>query len=169
MLRKLYKDTNFDKEKYDIQITDKSTGEILNTSDRSIIFRKLTGESSFSSKNYCYLDTDRLSALIKKDIKYNELGVLMFIITNISFRNNVCMIDNGDGRPHTTKTISELLKISQQATKKILNRLMELDVISQQVLKNNKQLGKVYCVNPHLLRRGKKFDSSIDVMFDDLL
>ena len=154
---KRYKDTKLK------ELVDTETGEIIDTSELGLIQRASTGEISISSKTYAYLDTNVLSNLIKIGIKQVDLALLVTLSSNLLIGCNVCMKDEND--PHTTSSIAKLIGNSDQAVKIKLNRLIKLKALHYGILKENKRLGKVYIINPHIIRKGLKFKASLGIIF----
>ena len=147
------------------EITNKETGEIITFGNQNKVFAtKLTGEVEYSSTDYSYFDNGKCIELFNKGIKYNELGVLIIMSLQISRRYNVCMYDAKT--PFTTKTLSEILKITPQATRNIIRRLIELKIIAHVFLNDRKDLGKVYVVDPQLIRKGKLFSGNLKQLFE---
>lgn len=142
----------------------KLTGEIEEFEKDSKVFTtKLTGDVEYNSKNYSYLDNDKLIELLNKEIKYNELGVLITMSVQLMKRYNICMYD--EITPFSTKTLSEILKITPQATRNIIRRLIELNIVAEVTIKEMKHLGKVFVINPQLIRKGKQFSGQLGQYF----
>ena len=145
----------------------KTTGEVEEFEKETKVFTtKLTGDVEYSSKNYSYLDNDKLIELINRGIKYNELGVLITLSVQLLKRYNICMYD--DSTPFTTKTLSEVLKITPQATRNIIRRLIELNVLAHATIKEMQHLGKVYIIDPQLIRKGKQFSGKLGQHFRNI-
>jgi len=70
--------------------------------------------------------------------------------------------------PHTTKSISLLINNSPQATKNKLNSLIELGILYHGEIKEKKSWGKVYILNPHLVRKGKILKGYLKEIFFDI-
>lgn len=162
MIKKI-KTEQLSSDKY--SLVNKETGVVEEFDKDSKVFAtKLTGEVEYSSKDYSYLDNTKCIELFKKGIKYNELGVLIIMSLQLLRRYNVCMYDAST--PFTTKSLSEILKITPQATRNILRRLIELDVVAHVTINEIKHLGKVYIVNPQLIRKGKLFSGKLGQFFN---
>jgi hypothetical protein len=145
----------------------KTTGEVEEFEKETKVYTsKLTGDVEYSSKNYSYLDNDKLIELLNKGIKYNELGVLITLSVQLMKRYNICMYN--DSTPFTTKTLSDILKITPQATRNIIRRLIELNVLAQVTLKEMKHLGKVYIIDPQFIRKGKLFNGKLGQNFNNI-
>ena len=166
IVTKLYKVKNMSK--HGDSILDTVTGEITNIEKSAGLFsKKMTGDISISSKNYVYLDTDKLTILLKKGIKQVDLAILISITSNLLAKYNVCMLD--DKSAHRASTIAILTESTQQSVKVKLKRLETLGLLFHGILKDKKSLGKVYVVNPHLLRKGHDQCGTLRVLFDDIL
>jgi hypothetical protein len=147
-------------------LVNKTTGEVEEfEKDTKVFTTKLTGSVEYSSKNYSYLDNDKLIELLNKGIKYNELGVLITMSVQLMKRYNICMYD--DSTPFTTKTLSEILKITPQATRNIIRRLIKLNIVAEVTLKEVKHYGKVFVINPQLIRKGKQFSGQVGQYFSE--
>ena len=163
---KLYKDKKI--QIHSDSIVDTDTAEIIDIEKSSSLFsRKFTGDISITSKNYVYLDTDKVTILLKKGIKQVDLALLISLTSNLLAKYNICMLD--DKSVHKASTIAILTESTQQSVKVKLNRLENLGLLFHGTLKDKKSLGKVYVINPHLLRKGTRQSGTIGVLFDDIL
>lgn len=147
-------------------LVDSTTGEIVEIGNINVMARKSTGEISISSKTFVYLDTDKLSILLDNGIKQVELALLMTISSNLLLGSNICM--KNDDNPHTASSIGKLIGTTSQSVKLKLHRLEELGVLHYGIMRENKRLGKVYIVNPHIIRKGLKLKGSLATIFDDI-
>jgi hypothetical protein len=149
-------------------ITDTGTGEVIDTSELGLLQRTNTGEISINSKAFVYLDTDKLLTLLANGITQVELAMLITISSNLLIGSNICMKNDND--PHTTESIAKLISktTTTQSVKGKLKKLEKLGVLYYGMMKENKRLGKVYIVNPHIIRRGVKLKGSLALMFDDI-
>ena len=147
-------------------ITDTETGEIINTSELGLLQRTGTGEISITSKAFVYLDTDKLLILLHNEITQVELALLITVSSNLLLGSNICMKDEND--PHTTESIAKLTKTTTQSVRGKLKRLEKLGILHYGIMRENKRLGKVYIVNPHIIRRGVKLKGSLATLFDDI-
>ena len=159
-----YKDTKLNTTNK--MLVDSETGEIVEIGNINVMARTSTGEISINSKTFVYLDTDKLSILLANGIKQVELALLMTISSNLLLGSNICMIN--DDNPHTTLSIAKLIGNTEQAVKLKLNRLKHLGVLHYGIMRENKRLGKVYIVNPHIIRKGVKLKGSLATIFDDI-
>ena len=100
-----------------------------------------------------------------KGIKFNELGFLISMCQNLMFNYNISMYDLKT--PHSAKSLSIQLNITEQSASRLLRRLIELDIVHKGKLDEMKNLGIVYIINPYFIRVGKNFSSKIDELFDD--
>lgn len=151
------------------ELVDPKTGEIFDLKNSNVIVRKETGNFSINSTSYVYLDTYKLSILINKGIKQVDLALLITLSSNLHYYNNagynICMKDDN---PHTTKSIGQLINNSPQATKNKLNNLIGLGLLYHGEIKEKKGWGKVYVVNPHLIRKGKSVKKYLGEIFNDI-
>lgn len=149
-------------------IADTLTGEIYEVGNSSTLFaRTLTGNIIISSKNYVYLDTDKLLILIQNGIKQVDLAILISLAGNLLIKYNICMMD--DKNPHKTSSIAKLTDSTEQSVKIKLNRLVKSGLLYHGTIKEKKGFGKVYIINPHLLRKGKEQSSTLSSLFDDIV
>lgn len=163
-IKQRYKDTKMNTANK--VFADSETGEIIDTSGFNLMKRTSTGEISIDSKAFVYLDTDKLLTLLANDIKQVELALLITISGNLLLGSNICM--KNDDNPHTTESIAKLIGTTPQSVKIKLNRLKQLGVLHYGIMKENKRLGKVYIVNPHIIRKGRKLKGSLATLFNDI-
>lgn len=146
---------------------DTTTGEIIDLENAylsRLIDLKLV---EYHYDHYVYLNTNRLSQLIKHGVDLSEIGLLMAISIRLKPILNVCL--QNDDKPHTTRSISELIGYSQDRTKKKLDKLVDLGIIGYQRIKGHEDLRKVYHVNPHYVRIGYNYSEEIPVLFNDTI
>jgi predicted transcriptional regulator len=148
-------------------IYDKETGEPIELDYGKITASKPTKQVSVSSKNYLYLDTDRLKILKGNGIPDFEIGLLVLMCSNLAFNNNVAM--NDEGVPHTSSSIAEMLGQTSQAVRRKLRKLEEMGVVKKTNIPGHRDMGKVYLVNPYLIRRGKNFSDFLSQIFTDIV
>lgn len=161
-IKRLYKDT---KVKASAVVDD--NGEIIEIKNSNLMQRTTTGEISISSSEYVYLDTQKLSLLLNiKKIKQVDLALIVSLSTDLLLNHNICMID--DDKPHTTSSIAKLAGCTNQAVKLKLNRLIDLGLLHYGVISSKKRLGKVYVLNPYLIRKGRKLAGYLTELFDDI-
>lgn len=160
-----YKEDQLSSERY--ALVDKETWEVEEFKNSIMVKKIKTSEVTFHSKSYLYLDTDRLKMLHSHGIREVELGLLILMSSNLSFALNICMQD--DGTPHKTLSISKLVNKTPQDTNIKLKRLVEFGVLAYQKIPAHEHLGKVYIVNPNLIRRGKDFSNFIPTIFNDFM
>ena len=145
-------------------IYDKSTGaEVEVNKGVNVYALHMSDDVVYDSKDYSYLDNNALVNLIHYGMKHHELGVLIMMSTNFMPHLNVCL--DAKGYPFTTKSLSLLLKKTPQNTKSILNNLIKKGAIYYGFIPNAIHLGKVYVVNPQLLRKGKTFSGELPKLF----
>jgi len=159
-IKQRYKDTKAK------EIIDYETGEIIDVSHTGLIERRSTDDITISSKAYVVLDTDQLFTLLDNGVKQVELALLISISSNLMIGSNICMIN--DAKPHTTESIAKLIGTTPQSVKLKLNSLQKIGVIHYGIMKENKRLGKVYIVNPHIIRKGHKMKQSLGTTFDEI-
>jgi hypothetical protein len=159
-IKQRYKDTKAK------EIVDYETGEIIDVSHTGLIERKSTNDISISSKAYVYLDTDQLFTLLANGITQVELALLVTVSNNLMIGSNICMIN--DDKPHTADSIAKLIGTTRQSVKLKLKNLDKIGVIYHGIMKENKRLGKVYIVNPHIIRKGHKMKQSLGTIFDEI-
>ena len=167
-IKKEYKDKKF-AANID-ELVDPKTGEIFDLKEINLIIRKETGNFSINTPSYVYLDTYKLSILIKNGIKQVDLALLISLSINLHYYNNagynICMEDD---HPHTTKSIGQLINNCPQATKNKLNSLIKLGLLYYGEIKEKKSWGKVYILNPHLIRKGKFLKKYLKEIFNDIV
>lgn len=162
-MKKLYKEEKLDLE--NTTIIDNKTGEVLELKNTTVIKRTSTGKSTVSSNKYLILDQERFEAIQVKGIKFNELGFLISMCQNLMFNYNISMYDLKT--PHSAKSLSIKLNITEQSANRLLRRLIELDIVHKGKLNEMKHLGTVYIINPYFIRVGKNFSSKLGELFND--
>jgi predicted transcriptional regulator len=162
-MKKLYKEEKIDLD--NTTIIDNNTGEVIEFKNTTVIKRTTTGKSTVSSNKYLILDQERFEAIQTKGIKLNELGFLISMCQNLMFNYNISMYDLKT--PHSAKSLSIKLNITEQSASRLLRRLIELDIVHKGKLDEMKNLGTVYIINPYFIRVGKNFSSKLDELFDD--
>lgn len=161
-IKRLYKDKKVKASAF----VDTETGEVIEMKDSTLMQRVTTGEISINSKEYVNLDTEILRIILnKKKIKQVDLALIVSLSQNLLLNNNICMID--DDNPHKTSTIAEVAGCTEQAVKLKLNRLIDLGLVYYGVIHSKKRLGKVYVINPHFIRKGKKMAGYLTELFDN--
>ncbi len=148
-----------------LEIREKDTGKIKPTEGR-VIVRKSTGKINVEYKEYLYLDLVNLRTILSKGIKQVELGLLLTLCSNLLQNENICMQDNGE--PHTTLSIAELTKNTEQAAKKKLNSLVKMGLLDYSKALVKMKFKKVYRINPHIIKKGIDLDMQLATMFDDI-
>jgi len=145
------------------EIVDISTGEIIPVDNSTLLKRTSTGEITINSKEYVYVDTFNLSKLLLAGIKQVDLALLLSISNNLLINYNICL--DSAGKPLTTASIAKLINNTEQSVRRKLNRL-----IDQGLLHYGKydRYGKVYIVNPFLIRKGRKLNAGLSRLFDDI-
>lgn len=162
-MRRLYKEERLDLE--NTTIIDNKTSEVLEFKNTTVIKKIPTGKSTVSSNKYVILDQDRLGAIQEKGIKINELGFLITMCQNLMFNYNISMYDLKT--PHSAKSLSIKLNITEQSANRLLRKLIGLGIVYKGKLNEMKSLGVVYIVNPYFIRVGKNFSSKLGELFND--
>lgn len=155
-----YKDTKVK------EIVNIETGEIMDVSHMGLLQRESADYISYNSSQYFYLDTEQLYKLLANGIKQVELALLITISSNLMMKTNICMIN--DEKPHTTESIAKFIGTTPQSVKRNLKSLEKLGLLHHGILKENKRLGKVYIVNPHIIRKGHRMKVSLGTIFDEI-
>lgn len=163
-VKRRYKDTKLNTTNK--MLYDSNTYVLSDIGNITVMERKDTGEITINSKAYVYLDTNCLTNLLQNGIKEVDLALLISLSSNLLIGHNICMRNEFD--PHTTATIAKQFGHSVQAIKKKLNRLVELNVLFYGVFKDKKSMGKVYVINPHLIRKGAKLRATLGDIFNDI-
>jgi DNA-binding MarR family transcriptional regulator len=146
---------------------DTTTGVVIDLGSAYVYRLSDTKLVKYDCDHYVYLNTNRLSELIKYGMDLSEIGLLMAISIRLKPILNVCL--QIDDKPHTTRSISELIGYSSDRTKKKLDKLIELGIIGYQRIKGHEDLRKVYHVNPHYVRIGYNYSEEIPVLFNDTI
>lgn len=155
-----YKDTKVK------EIVNFDTGEIMDVSHMGLLQRESADYITYNSTQYFYLDTEQLYKLLSNGIKQVELALLITISSDLMMKTNICMIN--DEKPHTAESIAKLIGTTRQSVKRNLKSLEELGVLHYGIMKENKRLGKVYIINPHIIRKGNKMKLSLRTIFDEI-
>ena len=158
----LYKDTKISISNN--EIVDPNSGELFDISNASLMKRTKTGEIAINYQEYFYLDTTKLNLLIKNKIKQVDLALLISI--SILTDHNICM--SKEDTPHSAATIGLLINNSKQAIKKKLNRLEDSGLLYHGYIRQRRRYGKVYVVNPHLIKKGHKHGAFLAELFNDI-
>jgi hypothetical protein len=119
------------------------------------------------SKRYYIIDEKRLRYIIlNRDISSNTLGALIVLTQNILQKFNICM-DSND-KPFNAIRLSKELNMSPQHSRNHIRELIEHDILHEGIVKGKEELKKVLVINPHFIRKGRRMDSSLRGLFDDL-
>jgi hypothetical protein len=145
----------------------KSTGERVDFTNEYIYRDVDMKQVIYDCDHFVYVNTERISSLIKNGMDLSEIGLLMVISIRLKPVLNVCM--QYDDKPHTTNSISKIIGYSQDRTKKKLDKLLESGVIGHQKIQGHENLGKVYYINPHYVRFGYKYSDIIPPLFYDTI
>lgn len=144
-------------------IVDTSTGEIIPVDNSTLFKRTSTGEITIHSQKYVYLDTINLTRLMNRGIKQVDLALLFSLSSNLLINYNIC-IDN-QGQPLNTASIAKLICNKTQPTKRKLNSLINQGLL---FYGNHNRYGKVYIVNPYIIRKGRNLSSKVVKLFYDI-
>lgn len=145
------------------EIVDMSTGEIIPVDNSTLYKRTSTGEITINSKEYVYVDIQNLSKLLNGDVKQVDLALLLSLSNNLLINYNICLDNTGE--PLNTASIAKLINNEKQSAKRKLNRLVKAGLLYHG--KNNR-FGKVYIINPYIIRRGRKLKAGLSTLFDDI-
>lgn len=147
------------------EIIDKETGEIFDISNAVLLKKTEIGKFSISYSSFIFLNTEELKLLLVAGIKDVDLALLISMSSNLVTGKNICLSD--DDTPHTAASIGKLISNSEQATKLKLNSLVKEGLLHYGVIKQEKGFGKVYVVNPHLIKKGVDFSVFLKELFDE--
>ena len=159
-----YKDKRIYTEDSDLVLS--KTGETIDITNGTIYKRTSTGEITVNYKEYVYMDTEKIRILLGQGLSQVELALLITISNNLLIGQNICMQD--DELPHTTKSFANLIGNSQQATKKKLNILISRGLLYYGKVFKEHKYGKVYVINPHIIKKGHKLNENLISLFDDI-
>lgn len=148
------------------EVADTETGEIINIGNSTLFKRTGTNEITINSKEYIYVDSENLNKLIRSGIKQVDLALLFSLSSNILIFDNICIDKNGE--PLKTSTIAVLIGNTIQPTKRKINRLIELGLLYYGIYQRKKLLGKVYIMNPYVIRKGRKSSIELSWLFNDI-
>lgn len=146
-------------------IVDSSTGEVLNTPGSRVFELKSTGHCDFDYARYAFFNTIAFSDLHAK-LKPSEMALLTVLIAGIEPNFNICM--QSQDHAHTTKSIAQALGETPQSVRRKLKRLIEHGVLHHGRMKHYKAkpLGKVYVLNPHVVKVGRKKPAELAELFN---
>lgn len=151
---------------YGNEIVDIETGEIINIGNSTLMKRSSTNQITINSKEYVYVDTQILTNLLKKGLRQVDLALLLSLSNNLLINHNICLDDYGE--PLKTSTIGLLVNNTVQAVNRKLNRLIQLGLLYYGSYKHYKSSGKVYILNPHIIRKGRYLSSGLPNLFNKL-
>ena len=145
------------------EIIDKETGEIFDVSNSVLLKRTEIGKISIGYTSFIYLNTEKLRALLVAGIKQVDLALLISMSSNLLIGKNISFKDADT--PHTAASIGKLIGLSEQSTKLKLNRMVDEGLLHYGTLEQEKHFGKVYVVNPNLIKKGLSFSNSLIELF----
>lgn len=147
------------------EIMDTETGETFDISNAILLKKTEIGKFSISYSSFIFLNTEELKLLLVAGIKDVDLALLISMSSNLVTGKNICLRD--DDTPHTTASIGKLINNSEQSTKLKLNRLVKEGLLHYGVLEKKEGFGKVYIVNPHLIKKGINFSFFLQKLFNE--
>ncbi len=149
-------------------VVDSNTGEILNTPGSHLLERKPTGHCEFDYTRYAYLNTIAYSDLQSR-LKPSEMSLLTVLIAGIEPNFNICM--QSQDHAHSTKSIAQALGETPQSVRRKLKRLIEHGVLYHGRMKHYKAkpLGKVYVLNPHIAKVGRRKSAELAELFNPVV
>ena len=145
------------------EIIDRETGEAFDISNAAILKKTETGKISIHYASFIYLNIEKLRGLLEKKIKQIDLALLISMSINLLISKNISLKD--DDTPHTASSIGKLIGLSEQSTKLKLNRMEDEGLLHYGTLKQEKHFGKVYVLNPSLIKKGLSFSNSLIELF----
>lgn len=151
------------------EIADTETGETFDISNSVLLKRTETGRISINYVLFNFINSKKLIDLLFLGIRDVDLALLICMSLNMTKGENICLEDNDD--PHSTASIAKMIGQTIQATKTKLNRLLKLELLYYGVVNHRRDSGKVYVINPNILKNGnyskvflkELFKGSIDV------
>lgn len=149
-----------------LELIDTTTGEIKEFKNASLIKRTDEGITQLNSLNYNIIDNDNLLKCLIGGLKQVDLALLLTISSNMMMKYNICL--DSQNNSLTTKSISEIIDQTEQNTKRKLNRLVKSNLLYYGKYWKKKKFGKVYIVNPNVIRKGHKFCPGITQLFFEL-
>lgn len=164
-MKQLVKDKIIDTTK--VGLYSKETAEILpDDSFGELMGRKRQNKVQINSKEYVYLDINRLNYLVSNGIKTSTLGFLFKIVPFAEMITNKLITD--EGTPQTSGSLSKAIGMRQQSVIRSLKELVDLDLIAlhKSLKKGERQF---YCLNPYLIRRGASVSNLLPELFNDPL
>lgn len=142
------------------------TGEIHDNNNGAIYQDVKDGTKSINYQSYFYSDAVAVHNLIKKGITQVELGLLFAISTGLKIDYNNCMLN--EETPHSTKSIAKKIGESPQSVKKKLNSLVDMNAIVYDEIYKIFSYGKVYIVNPHIIKKGRNIKPELLEVFNPI-
>jgi len=150
----------------DLVLFNTTTDEIKEFKNASLIKRTDEGIIQYNSSIYNIIDNDVLLKCLIRGVKQVDLGLLLTISNNLRMNYNICL--DSQNNPLTTKSISKIIGQTEQNTKRKLNRLVKSNLLYYGKYWKKKMFGKVYIVNPQIIRKGHKFCAGIPQLFLNL-
>lgn len=158
----------------------KALKTVLINTDNHILVNKNTGEEKSLPRDvlgfvvdtkrrimkydeYFSIDSSLLRKLQDTDLNLQHLGLIVKIAVFLTSGSNICL--RQDKSPLTTKDISKQINRTERATKLLLNKLENLEIVRHAKLKNFRK--KVYVINPYLVKKGSEIDQETLVLFPD--
>ena len=112
-----------------------------------------------------FLNTIAYSDLHSR-LKPSEMALLTVLIAGIEPNFNICM--QSQDHAHSTKSIAQALGETPQSIRRKLKSLIEHGVLYHGRMKHYKAkpLGKVYVLNPHIAKVGRKKHAELAELFN---
>lgn len=114
-----------------------------------------SGLIEINSKNYIVTDSD-VMALVEKVISEKDCFRLMRLGSSLRAPYNLVASDNGV--PFNTTKLADKLGINVENTNKFVKRMCDKGLMTYTNCTQRGVTGKIYAVNPQLIRRGKRYD-----------
>lgn len=147
-------------------IVNMDTGEEYDNKKGAIYQDVKDDTKAINYQSYFYTDAVAVNSLINRGITQVELGLLFAISTGLKIDYNICMLD--EETPHTTKSIAKKIGESPQSVKKKLNSLVEMNAIVYDEIYKIFSYGKVYLVNPHIIKKGRNIKPKLLEVFNPI-
>jgi hypothetical protein len=148
-------------------LVDSGTGEVVNVEGVDLLERKPTGFCDFNYRRYAFLNTTAFKDLHSRH-KPIEMALLTVLIASIEQTFNICM--QSSEQAHSTKSIAGLLGETPQSTRRKLKSLITGGVLYHGRVNHYKArpLGKVYVLNPHIAKVGRRKLAVLAELFDPI-
>jgi hypothetical protein len=150
------------------EIVDAETGEVLNPPGTKIFKAKPNGRCEFNYLRYAVLNTQAVKVLTQSKLRPTDLGLLFLLTCRIEPEFNICM--SSRDRAHTASSVAKLLNETTQSARRKLKSLIERGILHHGKINHYRArpLGKVYVLNPHLLRIGRQKPCVLAAIFNPI-